>query len=960
MTQEVSSATQLLDRLITAPVGQRARVLSESGDAAAYLATLIDHVGRTAMSDSARGDLATDIVVNLADQLGSNLDRARARRVRVHMLSFAGRFDEALTTGEEGRRLAREAGQAIEAARLRLASMHALGELGRLDEAIAAGEAAREEFLAAGEPALAGRADLNLGTVRQRGDDPAAAIRHFDRARKVLLGEPAMLGPLDNNRGEALLSLNDFAGAERAFASALKAFKTSNSALAAAIAESNLADVSTRQGRLQAAMFHFEQARRSLEVGASPAHLARLLAEQAEVMSLLGMHNEAVDEFERALTQLDRLGLALESARARTGLGTALLRIGRHAHAETALAAAATAFDELKHETARARVDLLRAELASINGRPADGRAIAMRALATLHDRPADAASAHLTLARVAVRSGQADQAELQFQHALAIATQMDLAPARAEILRQRGILRQSQSRLPEAIDDLTRAAEQVERVRGSLQADRFRAAFLGDHADVYESLVASLLDRGDDHDVERAFAAAERAKSRLLLDAMQRDLAGGHATNEPAKSDADLSLVERLRHARQELNALYSVVADNRADRGLDSSREAAWHKRVQRCELEVDEIEARLATTSGLNALYGKTTSLENARRLAPAGTAIIEYFVAGDEIMAFIIASDQACVCRRIGSAAAVVQLLQSLQFQISRALRPNAMEGDRGTRLLADARRVLTELAAELITPLESDHRAHFAKCDRVKIVPHGVLHGVPFHALMLHGRHLIETHAVSYAPSASLLSQLCSGESAVAACDDPVVVGVADDIAPQIEDEARLVANALGALPTSVLIGHDATVERVLAVIQSATLLHFACHGRYAPNAPMGSGLRLSDRWLTTRDLMDIRLQAQLVTLSGCETGLNLVQAGDELMGLLRGFFAAGAKRAVASLWRVEDAITREFMAAFYSSMNTLMAAPNAISEAVSHAQRALLGQHPHPAFWAPFFLTGAS
>ena len=105
-------------------------------------------------------------------------------------------------------------------------------------------------------------------------------------------------------------------------------------------------------------MHHFEQARRILERGVSPAHLARLIAEQADAMSLLGMPREALAEYRRALTELDQQGLALEAARARSGLGMTLLRLGRLQDAAGALTDAAAAFDELGHATARARVDL--------------------------------------------------------------------------------------------------------------------------------------------------------------------------------------------------------------------------------------------------------------------------------------------------------------------------------------------------------------------------------------------------------------------------------------------------------------------------------------------------------------------------------------------------------------------------------------------------------------------------
>ena len=243
--------------------------------------------------------------------------------------------------------------------------MQALGELGRFDESIAAGEAARNAFHEAHEDELAARADVNLGIVYQRSDEPARAVEYFDRARPLLGDSPLAIGMVDNSRGEALLALNDFAGAQAAFQSALSNFECADAGLMAAIAEGNVADLAARQGMLHAAVQHFERARRRFESAQSEGHLARLLTEQAEAISVLGLPEDALKLYEAALPQLDRAGQALEAARARAGLGRTLVRLRRLSEAQTALAAAALGFDQLGHTTARARVDLMRAELAA-------------------------------------------------------------------------------------------------------------------------------------------------------------------------------------------------------------------------------------------------------------------------------------------------------------------------------------------------------------------------------------------------------------------------------------------------------------------------------------------------------------------------------------------------------------------------------------------------------------------
>lgn len=113
------------------------------------------------------------------------------------------------------------------------------------------------------------------------------------------------------------------------------------------------------------------------------------------------------------------------------------------------------------------------------------------------------------------------------------------------------------------------------------------------------------------------------------------------------------------------------------------------------------------------------------------------------------------------------------------------------------------------------------------------------------------------------------------------------------------------------------MGPEATAARVQAAAPDARLIHFACHGHFSPHDPLGSGLKLADRWLNVREICDLRLRAGLVTLSGCETGRNVVTAGDELQGLSRAFLAAGAAALLVSLWTVQDEAALKLMTDFY-------------------------------------------
>jgi CHAT domain-containing protein len=117
---------------------------------------------------------------------------------------------------------------------------------------------------------------------------------------------------------------------------------------------------------------------------------------------------------------------------------------------------------------------------------------------------------------------------------------------------------------------------------------------------------------------------------------------------------------------------------------------------------------------------------------------------------------------------------------------------------------------------------------------------------------------------------------------------------------------------------------------------------------------MFSGIRLGDGYLNLYDLYQMRLGANLVTLSGCATGMNLVAAGDELLGLQRGLFCAGASSLLLSLWDVHDRSTAVLMQEFYK--NYIQSEDMARSLQV--AMQNLRSENPHPYFWAPFVLVG--
>ena len=171
-----------------------------------------------------------------------------------------------------------------------------------------------------------------------------------------------------------------------------------------------------------------------------------------------------------------------------------------------------------------------------------------------------------------------------------------------------------------------------------------------------------------------------------------------------------------------------------------------------------------------------------------------------------------------------------------------------------------------------------------------LVQHGLLHYVPFHALHDGQSHLIDTFAISYAPSASIYAHCLT--KTVNTAGDSLILGVPDARTPAISAEVNSLAVML---PNARLfLGDDATESVLRTYGPQSKSVHIATHGYFRQDNPMFSSIRLGTSQLSLYDMAHLQLPVDMVVLSGCATGLNVVTPGDELMGLVRGLLQAGA------------------------------------------------------------------
>lgn len=262
----------------------------------------------------------------------------------------------------------------------------------------------------------------------------------------------------------------------------------------------------------------------------------------------------------------------------------------------------------------------------------------------------------------------------------------------------------------------------------------------------------------------------------------------------------------------------------------------------------------------------------------------------------------------------------------------------------------------KLGEALIAPLG------LAPGQRLIVVPHGPLHYLPFQALRVDGRYLIERHAIAVAPSASVAGRLARRGSAA----DGVLAAFGN---PRIADRYDLpgadveVARLASLFPRHALYtGTQATKTRFREVVGSAPLVHVAAHAEADEVDPLYSRILLANEggrrgFLEAREVLDMKLpQTALITLSACESGLGRVASGDEVLGFPRAFLSAGSAALIASLWPVSDDATAALMSTLYGSL----ARGRDAQQAMQDGQLAVMRQPgmAHPFFWAPFNLVG--
>jgi len=841
---------------------------------------------------------------------------------------------------------------------------------------------------------------VDVGLVEHTSGALAAALPPYEQARAILqsLGARREEARVLNNLGGLYDLMGEPDAALADYQQALTLRRALGDRPLEAQTLTNVAVIHRTLGDWQAALDDYDQARAILAPLHEPDKKAALLNNVGFLYNAVGEPRRALALFEEAL-QLERaVGDRQGEVIARNNLGLTWRAAGDLDRALDQQRQALAQADALDDSWLLAVTRLRLAETRMERGDPAALADIAatLEPLDQAGDRRLEAEALHLE-GRALGRAGRPEEALGPLRQALARRQALHDRAGSAATLDELAALERRLGRRDEARAHAEAAIAAVEDLRNGLASLSLRASFLATRQRAYLLLVDLLMDRhlaepaaGFDR---AALAVSERARARSLLDLLHEERSGRRE-----------GVPEELARRRRALVYRLSVKADRQerlAQGGGSGVEAAALEREIEALLAELDGVEAairrqapRTARTAGT---AGDTGELDAAaiQRLLDPGTLLLELALGEERSYAWAV-SDRG----------------------IRSVVLPGEREIERQARQLYEALSAVETgghpeagdgLGRVLLEPVW----AEVARARRLAVVPDAALNLVPWGALRVplpgqgwSGRErvpLLEEKEVVEIPSATTLAvqrrRLAGRPTAarwavifadpVFGADDPRVAAGqrtaaaggagltrdrgADPLSPRFgrlpatRREADAIAGLAPAGQVFKALDFAANREAVLSgELRRYRIVHFATHALADTRNPELSGLVLSQvdaggrprgGILRLPDLYDLDLAADLVVLSGCQTALGRELRGEGLMGLTRGFEAAGAPRVVGSLWRVEDRATAEIMRRLYRGMWLQGSTPAA---ALRAAQRAVRRdpRYRDPHFWAGFVHQG--
>ena len=564
------------------------------------------------------------------------------------------------------------------------------------------------------------------------------------------------------------------------------------------------------------------------------------------------------------------------------------------------------------------------------------------------------------------------------YNRALRLATQSGNTQSIILQYLGRGLTFEKLNKTDNAIADLVKAVEMVENVRGDLGVEEYKNSFSNRYIFIYEELIELLMLRNRSKD---AMEYAERAKARSFLDIVGKSDSIKNKAKDKTLAEKELQLLSKIRELEKKL---YTLPEDQRMEVSAEIKKTQKKHSEILE-KLKINDSEyASLITVT--------PSSLENIRKTLHPDEVLVEYFTTENKTLVWIMSKDGFDSLTLSADSETVEKDVKDLR----EALQPENLK-DTGAVAVKSCNKKLAQFHSKYYAPIENIIKKNSptrGNIKRIIIIPHGMFHLVPFSALAdFNGKYLIDKYEILTEPSASSFvlfrkrdkrktgkftgyalgnidvnfnktgnkntQENRGGNSAIS--DDfntfppelrsdfkplPGTKKEAEDISGEYRSKNQL---------ADCYIEKDFTTRKVFETAPKAAVLHFATHGFISGRAKgRFSGLITADGFIYMMDIFKWKLNADMVVLSACKTGLGEVSVGDDVASLSRAFMQAGADNLIATLWSVQDDATRQLMVEFYREILTGSPIPTSLR----NAQLKLKKQYPHPSFWSGFVVYG--
>jgi CHAT domain-containing protein/tetratricopeptide (TPR) repeat protein len=940
---------KLLSDLAREPVGRRRRHLLQAQRQfwkPETVTRLYDEVVRLLHVDVHQAERMARAAMQMAKGVGDDASRAAGQRALAHIYYRKRKYEASIELYQSALALYEGLGNDLETGRTLNSSLQSLIYLGRYQDAMEAAERARAIFERLGDRLRLARLDANMGNILYRQDRFEEALELYQRAYRAFLeiGEPQDVAISLKNTATCQISLNAFRDALDTYAQARAYCVEHNMPLLVMLADYNIAYLYYLRGEYTRSIELYRAAREDGHKLGDAYREALCDLDQSEMYLELNLSEEGAHLAGRAQKAFLQLGMGYEAAKAQTNLAISLTHHGDNAVALDLFRRARQLFNRENNHAWIATIDLYQALVYHQDGRLEEARELCKRALTFFEPSPLFTKSVlcQLLLARIELDLGNAAMAREVCQAALARLEQAETPALSYQAWYVLGVVEEAMDQPDAAHQAYLKAHHHLENLRSHLKAEEMKIAFLKDKLEVYEALVRMCLSRGGS--LETAFGYIEEAKSRSLA-----DLIAFRSQGLPASRKTERAMVDQVNTLRGELNWYSRTIQllEGRAA-NLMAPQLVKMRRAARECEQRLVEALAsvRVEDAEYANLQTAGSVPLETIRAALPEDALLVEYYRVGDSFHVCLL-SRRTIKIVPVGSASHLRRVLQLLRFQLSKFRLGTDYVRTFHDQLLDATNAHLQEFYENLIAPVEAELR----RAAHLIIAPHDFLHYLPFHALLgANGIPLGERFSISYTPSASVY-YLCATKQATESART-LILGVPDPQAPQIADEVRAVAAVLPG--SQVFMGAEATDEVLRERGAESRFIHIATHGYFRQDNPMFSSISLGNTHLSLFDLYQLNLPCELITLSGCGTGLNVVVGGDELLGLVRGLLYAGTQGVLVTLWDVNDQSTAEFMELFYRALQVNPNKAKALQSAMAELRR----RYKHPYYWAPFVLVG--